>query len=76
MGYDYIKRAYPVNPKVGERVRHTETDKLGTISREDRTASHYVQVVFDGQSHALPCHPTALEYLGRQPAPAAGPREG
>jgi hypothetical protein len=42
------------------------TGKSGTIAREDRSAGHYVQVRFDGQSFALPCHPTELEYLGRQ----------
>jgi hypothetical protein len=65
MSYDYIKRTYQVMPRVGDRVRHTETDKLGTIAREKPSAGHYVQVRFDGQKHSLPCHPTALEYLGR-----------
>lgn len=64
MSYDYIKRTYPVMPKVGERVRHKVTDKSGTIARENRGEAHYVQVRFDGQGHALPCHPTELEYLG------------
>jgi hypothetical protein len=64
MSYDYVKRTYPVTPKVGERVTHKETGKSGTIAREDRSAGHYVQVRFDGIDHARPCHPTALEYHG------------
>jgi hypothetical protein len=63
MSYDYIKRTYTFQPQVGKHVRHTETNKTGTISREDRGQSHYVMVRFDGQSFALPCHPMALEYV-------------
>lgn len=62
MSYDYIKRTYSVKPQVGLRVRHNETSRLGWITREDRSASHYVQVRFDGDAHSLPCHPTALDY--------------
>ncbi len=64
MSYDYVKRAYGVTPVVGERVRHTEIDKLGVIAREKLSAGHHVQVRFDGEKFASPCHPTALEYLG------------
>ncbi|HLH92041.1 MAG TPA: hypothetical protein VKX28_26715 [Xanthobacteraceae bacterium] len=63
MSYDYVMRAYGVNPRVGERVRHKVTEQEGTISRENRSQSHYVMVRFDGTSHPLPCHPTELEYL-------------
>lgn len=62
MSYDYVKRAYGVNPVVGMRVRHNEIDKWGTIAREGRSAQHYVMVRFDGQKHASPCHPTSLDY--------------
>lgn len=65
MGYDYIKRAYGVNPKVGYRVRHKITNNMGTISRSGRSQQHYVQVRFDGLKHSRPCHPTELEYLAR-----------
>ena len=64
MSYDYIKRTYPVFPKVGERVRHTVTKVTGTIKRENKSQSHYVQVKFDGLNHLSPCHPTELEYQG------------
>jgi hypothetical protein len=60
MAYDYVRRTYNVNPVVGRRVTHTVTNKSGIIAREDKGAGHYVQVRFDGQRHALPCHPTEL----------------
>ena len=69
--YEYIIRAYRVFPTVGERVRHKRTGRFGTIAPEDPGAGHYVQVRFDGTDHALPCHPTEMEYLGR-PGPNAG----
>lgn len=66
MAYEYIKRTYAVTPEIGGRVRHHVTNKEGTIAREDRSASHYVQVRFDGDAHALPCHPTEMDYLSAQ----------
>lgn len=62
MAYDYIKRTYGVEPKIGARVRHTETDKFGKITREKPSAAHYVNVMFDGRGFSVPCHPTALDY--------------
>jgi hypothetical protein len=66
MGYEYIKKAYGVAPVVGQQVKHEVTRKLGKITRESRSASHYVMVRFEGCNHSLPCHP--LE-LGLSPAP-------
>ncbi len=65
MSYDYIKRTYAFQPKVGRRVRHTVTENFGIITREDRSQGHYVQVRFDGQSFSKPCHPMELEYNER-----------
>jgi len=62
MKYDYVRRTYGVDPIVGQRVRHTEIDKFGTVARESASQAHYVMVKFDGQNFASPCHPTALEY--------------
>lgn len=69
MSYDYVRRTYRVAPVIGARVRHNETGRFGAISRENRSQSHYVQVRFDGDRHALPCHPTALDYHLGQFAP-------
>lgn len=60
--YDYVRRAYGVNPAVGARVRHNEIDKWGTIARESPSQGHHVMVKMDGQNFASPCHPTALDY--------------
>lgn len=67
MSYEYVKRTYSVNPKIGEKVRHTVTNKTGVIAREDRSQSHYVKVRFEDRIHSVPCHPTELEYLGVLP---------
>lgn len=71
MTYDYVKRAYGVNPVVGERVRHHITSREGIVARE-RSPNHYVHVLFDGSKHALPCHPTEMDYLGVTPDPLNG----
>ena len=60
--YSYVRNAYAVDPRIGQRVRHLETGRSGVIAREKPSAAHYVQVRFDGDKHALPCHPTALDY--------------
>lgn len=62
MQYDYVRRTYGVDPRVGARVRHTVTGQFGKIARESLSAGHYVQVRFDGAKYALPCHPTELDY--------------
>ena len=62
MAYEYVKQAYGVNPKIGGRVRHTETDKYGEIA-ERKHYTNYVYVRFDGDTFAKPCHPLALDYL-------------
>ena len=63
MSYDYVRRAYGVDPKVGQRVKHKVTGTSGVIVREDKSQSHYIKVRFDEYKHAMPCHPTELDYL-------------
>lgn len=64
MSYDYVRRNYPVDPQVGQRVTLAEGRQRpsGVVTRENKSQSHYVMVRFDGQRHASPCHPTSLEY--------------
>lgn len=62
MTYDYVKRAYAFQPEIGRRIQHTVTGRFGVIARENRSQGHYVQVKFDGQSFALPCHPDEIRY--------------
>lgn len=70
MAYDYVKRTYGVNPRVGARVLHTVTNRLGSIAREDPSQAHYVQVRFDGMGHKRPCHPEELNYNPQEPTNA------
>lgn len=60
--YQYVRRAYGVSPKVGQRVRHTVTKQYGTVAREDKSMGHYVMVRFAGKKFSLPCHPGELNY--------------
>jgi actin-like ATPase involved in cell morphogenesis len=60
--YEYVRRAYGVDPVVGQRVRHTVTKRFGTIVRENKSQGQHVQVRFDDKKFALPCHPTELNY--------------
>lgn len=69
MMYDYVRQMYGVDPKPGQRVRHRVTGRSGEVRREDRSQAHYVMVRFDGQKHALPCHPTELDYAAEDAAP-------
>lgn len=68
MAYDYVRRAYGVDPIVGKRVQHQVTKRFGEIGREDKSQGHYVMVRFDGQKFRSPCHPTELDY-GVDPTP-------
>lgn len=70
MPYDYVRRAYGVDPQIGQPVKLENSSKVGTVAREDLSMAHYVMVRFDGQRHASPCHPTSLEYLPMPPRPA------
>jgi len=72
MAYDYVRRTYGVDPKVGARVRHTVTKQFGHIAREDRGQAHHVMVKFDGKGFSLPCHPTEIDY-SPEAQPPAGP---
>lgn len=59
--YDYVRKTYGVDPRIGQRVRHTITGHLGTVVIS-RTSLHYVRVVFDGERRRAFCHPTELDY--------------
>lgn len=55
MPYDYIRRTYGVDPKVGQAI--TMDGKLGTIIRPQGDPA-YLRVRFEGQKHAVNVHPT------------------
>jgi hypothetical protein len=69
MAYDYIRRSYGVDGKIGQRV--TVNGKTGVIVRPQGDPSHF-QVRFDGQKHTVPCHPTWKLELGDLPPPHEG----
>lgn len=60
--YDYIRRAYGVEPIVGREVVHRETGKRGRIAPESAASGHYVMVKFPDYGDIRPCHPTSLDY--------------
>ena len=62
MAYDYIKRTYAFQPEEGRRVLHIVMNDEGVITRESKSAGHYVQVRFDGKKFSVPCHPDELVY--------------
>jgi hypothetical protein len=66
LAYEYVKRAYGVNPEVGMRVTFNEKGcarKEGVIvGKRAEEYDHYVHVRFDGTKFDVPCHPTSLEY--------------
>lgn len=64
--YTYIRDRYGLLVVVGERVKHTETGRIGMVCEPTTEAGggHHVRVLFDGDTHALPCHPQALDYSG------------
>jgi hypothetical protein len=65
MAYEYVKRAYGVNPVVGHRVRHHVAGYgIGTICRESKSKYHRVMVKFDNGRRGS-CHPTEMDYLGK-----------
>ena len=55
MGYDYVREAYGVNPKPGQRI--TMNGKPGTIVKT-RGNPQYLRVRFDGEKHIVNVHPT------------------
>lgn len=61
MSYDYIRNHYGIEIAVNDFVRHTVTDRIGTVMPENASAGHYVQVLFRGDKHMMSCHPGELE---------------
>jgi hypothetical protein len=63
--YDYVRRYYGVDPVPGRRARFTPDGREGVIARR-QSYDQYVWVKFDGEKHAMPCHPTDLDYAPAQ----------
>ncbi len=61
--YAYVHRMYGLDFRPGLRVRLENSDCYGIVARMKASAGHHVQVRFDGQAHASPCHPESLSIL-------------
>ena len=65
-GYDYIRRAYGVDPKVGQRVRLKDegsyTGREGEVAYPGETTAH-VHVLLDGEKHVSHVHPNSIEVI-------------
>lgn len=63
LAYGYVRRTYNVDPVPGHRVSHHVTGRQGTICTP-HAEDQYVHVRFDGDKHALRCHPMEIDFLG------------
>lgn len=64
--YAYIQRAYGRAFKIGQRVAFVEEGcrrREGVVRRPIASAEHYVAILFDGDRHKVPCHPTSVEVI-------------
>lgn len=63
-GYGYVRRAYGVDPKLGERVRlineGSSTGLEGEICYPGQSTAHVI-VLIDGRKHPVAVHPTNIE---------------
>lgn len=62
--YEYIRQAYGISYKIGDRVRLEDTTREGVVLREKRSHGHYVHVRFDDSKAPGLCHPRSLIMLG------------
>ena len=69
-GYDYIRRTYGINPKIGQRVRLRNENgwsgKEGVVLYPGPSTAH-VHVLVDGQKYPVIVHPANVELLVRGP---------
>lgn len=59
--YSYVRQRYGIEVPVGQFVQHTVTGRFGEI-RPANGDEHYVQVMFEGDRHTMPCHPGELDF--------------
>lgn len=66
-GYDYVRRAYGVDPRIGQRARLVNegpsTGLEGEVIYPGRTTAH-VHIVIDGRDFAVSVHPMSIDLLG------------
>lgn len=66
-GYDYVRRAYGLNPRIGQRCRLKDEGEssglVGEIVHPGSTSTAHVHVVLDGRDYAVCVHPSSVELL-------------
>jgi hypothetical protein len=72
-GYGYVRRAYGVNPKIGQRVRLRNegsawNGKEGVVLYPNRQSTASVHVAMPGIKHPLLVHPDNVELLPMEQA--------
>jgi hypothetical protein len=74
-GYDYVRRAYGVDPRIGQRVRLCNEASLSGkegVVLYPGTSSAYVHVLLDGEKSASHVHPSNVTLLDNAPTAEAG----
>ncbi len=70
-GYDYVRRNYGVNPRIGQRARlineGADNGKEGVVAYPGRSTAH-VHIIFDDLEFALHAHPHSVKLLGERNA--------
>jgi NTP pyrophosphatase (non-canonical NTP hydrolase) len=65
--YQYIEDYYEITFNVGMFVTWSEPGvrfgDIGVVEHHRGSDTHYVKVRFNGEKHAVPCHPRALEII-------------
>lgn len=65
-GYGYVRRAYSVDPTIGQRVRLRNEGRSSGLEGEvvyPGPSTAHVHVAIDGRDHAVPVHPMNVELL-------------
>ncbi|MET4683722.1 hypothetical protein [Brevundimonas faecalis] len=66
-GYDYVRRAYGVDPRIGAEVELVNegdwTGKRGRVVHPGKLTTSHVHVVFAGIKHALIFHPSSIRLI-------------
>lgn len=68
-GYNYVRTAYGISVKIGQRVRLVKegpsTGLEGEVVYPNRPCTCYVHVLIDGRDHAVCVHPMNAETVER-----------
>lgn len=60
-GYEYVRRHYGLNIRIGQRVRLKKSGQQGVVTYPGSASSQYVYVGIDGYAAPVPVHPHYIE---------------